>query len=64
MYLDTADLWLPLIVVSHHENDAEWSNYGSLKYPYIGATAAKSYQFVKPNWYHIQMLSGEIVAIS
>ncbi len=35
-----------------------------LKYPYEGSTGAKAYSFIRPIWYHIQLLAGDTVDTS
>ena len=48
-------------------NTPTWGNYGELKYVYEGASGNKTYSFVEPIWYHIQLLAGTVkdpVAIS
>lgn len=63
LYLDAVGngMMLPLLGVSPHIVTTTWGDFGDLKYDYEGATGAKSYELVKPNWYHIQLLAGEVV---
>lgn len=60
LYLDSANIFLPLIGVAPRLASS-WGNYGELKYQYDGTGAAKSYQLVSPNWYHILLLPGEVI---
>ena len=63
LHLDTVGtgMMIPLLGISPHIVGSTWGDFGDLKYIYEGVTGAKSYELVKPNWFHIQMLAGEIV---
>lgn len=58
--IGTEPIIIPLIGVAPHLIDVTFGNYGELKYPYDGVTGAKTYSLVKPNWFHIELLAGEI----